>query len=155
MHWRLGGKTYLKRWYKRTKKGRSKDKVLSWQGSYQGSPFHWLPGWSLCVCVLFLSLSLSFVGWVSSSLFKSNTSQPFQRFLPRATLALVASWFTLCLCLSVCLCVCVCVCLWPLLVFNLFLPRATLALVASWLIQKETQESMTIRMEGRYVWNTK
>ena len=36
-----------------------------------------------------------------------------------------------------------------------FLPRATLALVASWLIQKETQESMTMRMEGRYVWKTK
>ena len=35
------------------------------------------------------------------------------------------------------------------------LPRATLALVASWLIQKETQDNITIRIEGRYVWNTK
>ena len=31
------------------------------------------------------------------------------------------------------------------------LPRATLALVASWLIQKETQESITMRIDGRYV----
>lgn len=35
------------------------------------------------------------------------------------------------------------------------LPRATLALVASWLIQKDTQESITIKMDGKYVWNTK
>ena len=35
------------------------------------------------------------------------------------------------------------------------LPRATLALVASWFIQKETQDNITIRIEGRYVWNTK
>ena len=31
------------------------------------------------------------------------------------------------------------------------LPKATLALVASWLIQKETQESITMRIDGRYV----
>ena len=35
------------------------------------------------------------------------------------------------------------------------LPRATLALVASWLIQKDTHDNITIRIEGRYVWNTK
>ena len=31
------------------------------------------------------------------------------------------------------------------------LPKATLALVASWLIQNETQESITIKIDGRYV----
>ena len=36
-----------------------------------------------------------------------------------------------------------------------WLPKATLALVASWLIQNETQESITIKIDGRYVWNTK
>lgn len=35
------------------------------------------------------------------------------------------------------------------------LPKATLAEVASWLIQKDTQDSMTIKMEGRYVWKMK
>lgn len=35
------------------------------------------------------------------------------------------------------------------------LPRATLAEVASWLIQKETHERMTSRMEGKYVWRMK
>lgn len=35
--------------------------------------------------------------------------------------------------------------------FRLGSPKATLADVASWLIQNETQESMTIRMLGRYV----
>lgn len=32
---------------------------------------------------------------------------------------------------------------------EMHLPRATLALVASWLIQKETQDSMTIKILGR------
>lgn len=36
-----------------------------------------------------------------------------------------------------------------------FLPSATLADVASWLIQKDTHESMTRSMEGKYVWRMK
>ena len=35
------------------------------------------------------------------------------------------------------------------------IPKATLALVASWLIQNDTHESITIKIDGRYVWNTK
>lgn len=39
--------------------------------------------------------------------------------------------------------------------FGLDLPSATLADVASWLIQNDTQLSMTMRIQGKKVWNTK
>ena len=42
-----------------------------------------------------------------------------------------------------------------MIIFNHYIPKATLALVASWLIQKDTQDNITIKIDGRYVWNTK
>lgn len=38
------------------------------------------------------------------------------------------------------------------MVSTVVMPRATLAGAASMLIQKETQERMTMRREGMYIW---
>lgn len=41
------------------------------------------------------------------------------------------------------------------IVRTVVIPSATRADVASWLIQKETHESITIRIDGKYVWKIK
>lgn len=42
--------------------------------------------------------------------------------------------------------------LWVVIVSTVVMPSATLAGAASILIQKDTQERMTIRREGMYIW---
>lgn len=42
--------------------------------------------------------------------------------------------------------------LWVVMVSTVVIPRATLAGAASMLIQKDTQERMTMRRDGMYIW---